>query len=117
YVEPDGQGNFDYIYQYKDHLGNIRLSYKLDGMETEMDNFNDGTTGSWGAYSSTISNENDRLKVVLSDPEVGIHKTVSVTAGEALTIELDLDKGTTDKVSLYEYHTGKLSDLVDGHNQ
>lgn len=28
YVEPDGQGNFDYIYQYKDHLGNIRLSYK-----------------------------------------------------------------------------------------
>uniref|UniRef100_UPI004049E96C DUF6443 domain-containing protein n=1 Tax=Gelidibacter sp. TaxID=2018083 RepID=UPI004049E96C len=27
YVEPDGQGNFDYIYQYKDHLGNVRLSY------------------------------------------------------------------------------------------
>ncbi len=26
YVEPDGS-NWDYIYQYKDHLGNIRLSY------------------------------------------------------------------------------------------
>ncbi|TPV31157.1 hypothetical protein FJ651_15450 [Paucihalobacter ruber] len=27
YVEPDGT-NFDYVYQYKDHLGNIRLNYK-----------------------------------------------------------------------------------------
>ncbi len=26
YVEPDGS-SFDYVYQYKDHLGNIRLSY------------------------------------------------------------------------------------------
>jgi RHS repeat-associated protein len=26
-VEPDGSGGYDYIYQYKDHLGNIRLSY------------------------------------------------------------------------------------------
>jgi RHS repeat-associated protein len=26
YVEPDGSG-FDYVYQYKDHLGNIRLTY------------------------------------------------------------------------------------------
>ena len=28
YIEPDGTGGYDYIYQYKDHLGNIRLSYK-----------------------------------------------------------------------------------------
>jgi RHS repeat-associated protein len=27
YVEPNGS-NYDYVYQYKDHLGNIRLSYK-----------------------------------------------------------------------------------------
>src|SRR5690606_23494069 len=27
YVEPDGS-SFDYVYQYKDHLGNVRLSYK-----------------------------------------------------------------------------------------
>ena len=30
YIEPDGSGGYDYIYQYKDHLGNIRLSYKND---------------------------------------------------------------------------------------
>ncbi|PIX06137.1 MAG: hypothetical protein COZ76_10485, partial [Flavobacteriales bacterium CG_4_8_14_3_um_filter_35_10] len=27
YVEPDG-GAYNYVYQYKDHLGNIKLSYK-----------------------------------------------------------------------------------------
>jgi len=34
YVEPNGS-NFNYVYQYKDHLGNIRLSYQ--------DKNNDGT--------------------------------------------------------------------------
>ncbi|AWX43279.1 hypothetical protein HME9304_00266 [Flagellimonas maritima] len=28
YVVPDGQGGYDYVYQYRDHLGNIRLSYQ-----------------------------------------------------------------------------------------
>jgi len=27
YIEPNNQGSFDYVFQYKDHLGNIRLSY------------------------------------------------------------------------------------------
>ncbi|MEX0273785.1 MAG: DUF6443 domain-containing protein, partial [Flavobacteriaceae bacterium] len=27
YVTPNGSGGFDYVYQYLDHLGNIRLSY------------------------------------------------------------------------------------------
>ena len=27
YVTPDGSGGFDYVYQYLDHLGSIRLSY------------------------------------------------------------------------------------------
>ena len=34
YVEPNANGGFDYIYQYKDHQDNIRLSY--------ADNDNDG---------------------------------------------------------------------------
>lgn len=35
YIQPDNQRDFDYVYQYKDHLGNIRLSYS--------DTNNDGT--------------------------------------------------------------------------
>ncbi|TVZ52275.1 MopE-related protein [Dokdonia sp. Hel_I_53] len=27
YLEPDGSGGFRYAYQYKDHLGNVRLTY------------------------------------------------------------------------------------------
>lgn len=27
YVEPNYQGGFEYVYQFKDHLGNVRLSY------------------------------------------------------------------------------------------
>ena len=28
YIQPNGSNGYDYIYQYKDHLGNNRLSYK-----------------------------------------------------------------------------------------
>nr|WP_299215038.1 DUF6443 domain-containing protein [uncultured Allomuricauda sp.] len=28
YVTPNGSGGYDYVYQYKDHLGNVRLSYQ-----------------------------------------------------------------------------------------
>lgn len=40
YVQPDGNGNFEYVYQYKDHLGNIRLSYKngSNGLEILEEN-------------------------------------------------------------------------------
>ena len=35
YIEPEDDGSFSYIYQCKDHLGNIRLSYKdIDGNGT-----------------------------------------------------------------------------------
>ena len=28
YIEPDGSGGYDYVYQYSDHLGNVRLAYQ-----------------------------------------------------------------------------------------
>ncbi len=36
YVTPDGGSGYDYIYQYKDHLGNIRLSYVDNNGTTEI---------------------------------------------------------------------------------
>jgi len=27
YIEPDGAGGYEYVYQHKDHLGNVRVSY------------------------------------------------------------------------------------------
>ncbi|WP_452598686.1 hypothetical protein, partial [Pontimicrobium sp. MEBiC01747] len=46
YIQPDNTGGFEYIYQYKDHLGNIRLSYgDIDGdgiIDIAEDTNNDG---------------------------------------------------------------------------
>ncbi len=49
YTEPKSSGGFDYIYQYKDHLGNIRLSYsdkdndgKVDVLRNNVDVDGDG---------------------------------------------------------------------------
>ncbi|MBW1298655.1 RHS repeat domain-containing protein [Aquimarina litoralis] len=37
YIEPNGNGGYDYIYQYKDHLGNIRLSYSDKNKDGDID--------------------------------------------------------------------------------
>ncbi len=37
YIEPTVDGNFDYVYQYKDHLGNIRLSYTDSDNDGKVD--------------------------------------------------------------------------------
>ncbi len=36
YIEPTTDNNFEYIYQYKDHLGNIRLSYADDNGDGQI---------------------------------------------------------------------------------
>ena len=37
YVKPDNTGKFDYVYQYKDHLGNVRLSYTDNNKDGVID--------------------------------------------------------------------------------
>ena len=36
YVNPDGQGGYEYVYQYKDHLGNVRLSFVNNNGTTQI---------------------------------------------------------------------------------
>ena len=53
YAEPATNGKFSYIYQYKDHLNNVRLSYcdfNDDGIITDAQFFSDGfeQPGGWG---------------------------------------------------------------------
>lgn len=40
YVEPNGSG-YSYVYQYKDHLGNVRLSYKDVNNDNQIDGENE----------------------------------------------------------------------------
>lgn len=37
YVAPDGSGGYTYVYQYKDHLGNVRLSYADSNNDGSID--------------------------------------------------------------------------------
>jgi len=37
YIEPDNQGGFDYVYQFKDHLGNVRLTYADSDLNGNID--------------------------------------------------------------------------------
>src|SRR5690606_16910901 len=101
YIEPNTLGGFDYIYQYKDHLGNIRLSYKdidKDGTISEAGIFNDDfeSASGWdsqgalnggsvtayddsfkysGEYSAKISTLNGGSKYVHSNSWVPINNT------------------------------------------
>ncbi len=42
YATPNNVGKFDYIYQYKDHLGNVRLSYTKNPNSNKETIFTDG---------------------------------------------------------------------------
>ncbi len=98
YIEPNNQDGFDYIYQYKDHLGNIRLTYKDD--ELYDTDFNEGIYSPWQASVNTTSMtiENDRLKVVTGAHLNGANGYYDLLAGETYEISVDVDRSlfTTD---------------------
>ncbi|WP_340067327.1 RHS repeat-associated core domain-containing protein [Ascidiimonas aurantiaca] len=97
YVEPDGQSGYQYVYQYRDHLGNIRITYADDNsdgvvgaseMRREQNYYPFGmehrgyNTGSYGAknnlktYQGQEFNEDLGLntyewKYRMSDPALG----------------------------------------------
>ncbi len=64
YVEPSPVGAFDYIYQYKDHLGNVRLSYKGEDDLLFYEDFESasGWNGSGHSYGSPISGFDNNFK-------------------------------------------------------
>ena len=64
YVRKETNGNFTYVYQYKDHLGNVRLSYadtNGDGVIADS-SFNEGFengVSNWGGIGSNTQLELD----------------------------------------------------------
>ena len=94
YVEPDGQGSYNYIYQYKDHLGNIRLSYELDEENSIIIN-EDFQTGTYDWSSNPINNNvvitnaNQELNISIKNKWNSSSKYVTFTPGEPIHIEFD----------------------------
>jgi RHS repeat-associated protein len=62
-------GNYSYVYQYKDHLGNVRLAYKdsnNDGVVTTTEILSEDNYYPFGlkhkGYNSTVVNSNNKYK-------------------------------------------------------
>ncbi len=83
YIEPEYDGSFQYVYQYKDHLGNIRLSYKETNADPIISSFDTGLDD-WQSYGSwsALSNEAGRLHVDLFAANSGASKVYTVPTGK-----------------------------------
>ncbi len=100
---------FNYVYQYKDHLGNIRLSYAdNDGdyqsliSSTFYEDY-DGWLFAGGTANGSIELENESLKVNVKNQYNGTYIEVgdSFSSGDQITINIDVDKGNSDKIRMF----------------
>ncbi|WP_298759126.1 DUF6443 domain-containing protein [uncultured Psychroserpens sp.] len=107
YVEPD-KDQFRYVYQYKDHLSNIRLSFTDDSgqyqniLDSDFENSLDGWEQN-GSVSLTL--DSGRLKANVNSSWEGVKhylNNMNVSPGQQFNIGLVFDKGNTQSnVRLY----------------
>ncbi|CAI8218033.1 MAG: Uncharacterised protein [Formosa sp. Hel1_33_131] len=118
YIEPNTSGSFDYVYQYKDHLGNVRLSYS----DTNKDGFVSSPNGNI-VFSDDLENSSgwdsegakygwsvpiDTGKGHLDNYSVKLHRTVTggFYAHSNEWISIDNSEPTTYKFSGWVYAQG-----------
>ncbi len=98
YIEPvnTAEGtNYQYIYQYKDHLENIRLSYRGKEHTVYADNTFDTDTEGWStSRGAIITPENGRLKATVRNSFSGVDFRInkSFVTGEKINVRLEIDK-------------------------
>ena len=80
YVTPDGSGGYDYIYQYKDHLGNVRLSYADQSLD-DLFEFETGTEGWSPSGTTTLSNANQKLNISITNRWNSANQYYDITPG------------------------------------
>ena len=118
YVEPTNTG-FDYIYQYKDHLGNVRLSYSdmnKDGVVAPAnwtpvfsDGFEsasgwDGTGNTWGHPISGFDTNRKRSGTYSGRIDQPTSSPRAVHSME--WVPIDNSEATTYKYSCWAYSSG-----------
>ncbi len=133
YLEPKDENNlslgYNYVYQYKDHLGNVRLSYKNDTAVTSVnidDDFNSSTDGWSTPGSGSISNTNQKLNISITNRWNSTSKYLAISPNVPLHIEFDFEKGTMDNPyfivrerinGVWESNSSRdyIPNLTDGH--
>ncbi len=90
---------YDYVYNYKDHLGNIRLNYAKDEVASTLadDDFTTNTSD-WSSNGSSvvINNNNSKLNVSITPRWNSTSKYRDVIPGVPVHIEFDFEKGDMD---------------------
>ncbi len=106
-VTPSGV-EVEYVYQYKDHLGNVRLSYmNSTGVYQRIlsNRFTEDLEGWLENTNANNSLENGRLKSEVQQAWSGVKHYLdgfTTTAGEVLNVKVIFDKGNTQSnVRLY----------------
>lgn len=109
YVKRNTDGTYGYVYQYKDHLGNIRLSYGATLQQLWNDTF-DTTDDGFGVKSpntpvtaTSVPAQNGALLVNVKAAYDGVNKRIisNATVGQKLYFNLTLDRGTTPIVRVF----------------
>ena len=124
YAKPKSTANyaqgFTYVYQYKDHLGNVRLSYADTDKNYEnvvRNSFTEDYKGWTNNGSVQLSIDTGRLKVVVDNEYEGVKNFMNgftTTAGETLKINLTIDTGTTQSaLRLYLQELDPNGNLVN----
>ena len=120
YIEPNNQGGYDYVFQYKDHLGNIRLSYSdknNDGQITasteiiEENNYYPFGLKHKG-YNNVITSTNPALNYKYNQGTSG--KNFQGKEGKTFKVEQQLDLGLNldmTKFRTYDYTLGRFTSV------
>jgi RHS repeat-associated protein len=121
YAIKNDQGNLDYVYQYKDHLGNVRVSYKGVTQLLSSTTFDTSAGGFAVKGGATSLLQYGAMVVNATGAYQGVRKNISSTAvpGQRFKFNIDVDRGTTDAVRVFiseaDPATGLWTEYLIGH--
>ncbi|QYJ68279.1 DUF6443 domain-containing protein [Flavobacterium litorale] len=98
----NNQGKFAYVYQYKDHLGNVRLSYLENPTEVASSTF-DTSYGGFVAKGGATKQLQNSAMVITGGVLAGVRKDIATNAmpGDKYEISILVDRGTSNKVRVF----------------
>ncbi|RDI06663.1 DUF6443 domain-containing protein [Flavobacterium sp. AG291] len=103
YAIKNSQGKLDYIYQYKDHLGNVRTSYTATTKLLSSTTFDSSAGGFIVKGGATSVLQSGAMVVSATGAYQGVRKNISNTAvpGQRFRFNVIADRGTTDAVRIF----------------
>jgi RHS repeat-associated protein len=116
YVKKE-RSTYYYIYQYKDHLGNVRLSYQGTKSLSSSATF-DTSFGSFAVKGgATAQLQDGALVVSATGAYAGVHRTITNSAapGRRYSFSFTLDRATTDVVRVFISETNPTTGTWTEH--